>query len=439
MAGSRSIIPFMLAGALATAAALWVVQRREAPQPPVAPPALPPAERPAIGLTQHVTPPLSALAEPPDWSQLNRWQSAVTRDDFLNEIENVYTVSEAWRDWFHVGENDVLVETGVPDQRFRLRFANPGLERSNARPWRTAAEMPPAPADQPLKGVRIAIDPGHIGGRWAKIEERWFQLGNDLPVQEGDLTLLVARLLVPRLEALGAEVTLVRDSNEPVTRSRPEDFLDPDVPATTRRLAEQLFYRTAEIRARADKVNQTIRPDLVLCLHFNAEAWGDPAKPTLVDQTHFHLILNGAYTAEELANADQRFEMTRRILSHTHAEEAALGEAVAATFVEATRLPPYLYEPNSVRAVNVNGNPYLWARNLLANRVYQCPVVFLEPYLMNGRQDYQRIQAGDFEGLRQVGGRQQPSIFREYADAVTAGLVRHYRNNRQIAAVPGGP
>jgi N-acetylmuramoyl-L-alanine amidase len=426
----------MLVGAVATGLGLWVWHRDEAaPSPAPASEAATPQDRSPTKTGLSGAGPLSPLAPEPDWAKLNRWQSAITREDFLDAMENVYTVSGSWREWFHLGENDVLVETGVPNERFRLRFANPGLERENARPWRGASEMPPAPADQPLKDVKIAIDPGHIGGSWAKIEERWFQLGNDLPVQEGDMTLLVARLLVPRLEALGAEVSLVRETNEPVTPSRPADFMDDKVPDATRRLAEQLFYRTAEIRARAEKVN-TLRPDLVLCLHFNAEPWGDPAKPALVDQTHFHLILNGAYTAEELANADQRHDMMQRIVSHTHREEAALGETVAAAFVEATRMPPFLYEPNSTRAVNVNGNPYLWARNLLANRVYQAPVVFLEPYLMNGREDYQRIQAGDYEGMREVAGKPRPSIFREYADAVTEGLNRHYRKFRPIAALP---
>jgi hypothetical protein len=39
--------------------------------------------------------------------------------------------------------------------------------------------------------------------------------------------------------------------------------------------SEKLFYRVSEIHARAKKVNNTIKPDLVLCLHYNAEAWGD--------------------------------------------------------------------------------------------------------------------------------------------------------------------
>src|SRR5690606_26522963 len=92
--------------------------------------------------------------------------------------------------------------------------------------WRALSDLPPAPPERPLDGLRIAIDPGHIGGRWGKMEERWFQLPGSPPVQEGDMTLRVAKLLKPKLEALGATVTLVRNEAEPVTDIRPEMLRD---------------------------------------------------------------------------------------------------------------------------------------------------------------------------------------------------------------------
>jgi hypothetical protein len=49
---------------------------------------------------------------------------------------------------------------------------------------------------------------------------------------------------------------------------------------------------------------------------------------------------------------------------------------------------------------------------------------------MNSTVDYPRIQAGDYDGLREVNGKPQPSIFREYADALTEGLARHYSDKR---------
>jgi hypothetical protein len=86
--------------------------------------------------------------------------------------------------------------------------------------------------------------------------------------------------------------------------------------------------------------------------------------------------------------------------------------------------------------VRAGGNDFLWARNLLANRIFECPVVFLEPYRMNNADTYARIQAGDYQGEREVAGRMQRSIFREYADAIVAGLRAYYAAERQAGSVP---
>jgi hypothetical protein len=211
-----------------------------------------------------------------------------------------------------------------------------------------------------------------------------------------------------------------------------EDSAGPqDSPAALQKLAERMFYRTAEIHARAKLVNDTLKPDLVLCLHFNADPWGgDPASPILVDRSHLHLLLNGAYTNEEVSLTDQRFALLEKLLGRTHEEEAQIGATVADTFAEKSALPPFLYPPAAPNALPVNGHPYLWARNLLANRLYKRPVIFMEPYVMNSTIDHPRMAAGDYDGLREVNGKSRPSIFREYADALAEGLSRHYAVRR---------
>src|SRR4029077_15274072 len=92
------------------------------------------------------------------------------------------------------------------------------------RSGRSTKSVPRADRDKPLSGLKIALDPGHLGGTWAKMEERWFQIGNSIPVIEGDLTLRVAQTLAPRLQELGAKVTLVRSAPGPVTTVRPEEL-----------------------------------------------------------------------------------------------------------------------------------------------------------------------------------------------------------------------
>jgi N-acetylmuramoyl-L-alanine amidase len=407
---------------------------------------------PPIAQTKPKTPhfpTLSALADPPNWPALEAYQQTITRGEFERLLSTVFTTGDAWRNFIEIGELEARIKTddSAQGEIFHLRFAVEGGGESATRHWRIASELPPTTPEKPLAGLNIAIDPGHIGGEWAKMEERWFVVGTGAPVCEGDMTLLVAQLLKPKLEALGATVSLVREKNEPVTIIRPasleslaKDSSPPDAsPARIRRSAELLFYRTAEIRARAELVNHTLKPDLVLCLHFNAEPWGAPNEPTLVDRTHNHLILNGGYTDDEVALADQRFALLEKLLQHTHREEVLVGTTVAEAFTKITSLPPYIYPPEAHNARPVDGNPYLWARNLLANRLYDCPVVYLEPYVMNSTIDYPRFQAGDYDGLREIGGRMQPSIFREYANSVAQGLRDYYTRSRRIEPAMENP
>src|SRR5205807_8920991 len=102
------------------------------------------------------------------------------------------------------------------------------------------------------------------------------------------------------------------------------DILDPSDPVRQQAIcwqSEMLFYRYSEIRRRAVLVNTKLHPDLTVSLHFNAEGWGDPANPTLIDNNHLHLLVGGSYLQDELELDDQRFEMIRRLLSRAYDEE----------------------------------------------------------------------------------------------------------------------
>lgn len=395
----------------------------------------------------------SPMAPVPDWTELEKFQETITREEFIRLLDNVYAPGGNARNFIQINADTAVIRTKlVPAETWTLRFA-PSTVTAKPVPrfWRPAVTLPPAPKDRPLTGARIAIDPGHLGGAWARMEERFFQIGNSIPVKEGEMTLRVAELLVPRLQALGAEVLMVRKALDPVTPERPqtlrdpaltelqrlgivtprEAYTNPDDPTRGRTVqwqSEILFYRISEIRQRAALVNDQLRPDLTLCLHFNAEAWGDPLKPAFVPRNHFHLLLNGTYSTGELRNDDVRFEMLVKLLNRTFPEEFAASTAVAETFGKMTGLPAYTYTtPN---ATPVGTSPFVWARNLLANRLYQTPVVFMEPYVMNSQEVWERVQAGDYEGERMVAGQLRKSIYREYADALTEGLRVYFTKAR---------
>ncbi|MEY2492183.1 MAG: hypothetical protein QOH24_1134 [Verrucomicrobiota bacterium] len=398
---------------------------------------------------------ISPLASKPRWQTLERYQETITRDQFVNLLQNVYA-TRGYDDLIQISDEAVrLCQDRDANTFFTLRFAKEKPRPVPPQYWRTIESLGPAPDKKPLARLHVALDPGHIGGSWAKMEERWFQVGDSRPVEEAEIALRVAKLLAPKLRALGAEVTFVRSRNRPTTPKRPDDFreiaqavlaksgvndpidsyegaADENKDKSIRWQSELLFYRQSEIRYRARRVNELLQPDLVLCLHFNAEGWGDPKNPTLIDRNHFHLLVNGSYLPEEIKHDDERYEMIRRLLSRTYVEELPLADRMAATFARETGLPPYEYTNDTVVKIGASG--YVYARNLLATRVFRCPVVYFEPYVMNSNEAFARIQAGDYEGTREINGVQRPSIFREYAGAVANGLAEYCRNLRMEAA-----
>ncbi|MEI6280168.1 MAG: N-acetylmuramoyl-L-alanine amidase, partial [Verrucomicrobiae bacterium] len=286
---------------------------------------------------------LSPLAPAPDWSRLDAFQETMTKEDFRALLNRVYAPGGAWTDFISLDGGGATIRRSPGRNPYHLKFA-PDAASSKRPPvyWRPRAAIPAPGPGKPLAGLKIALDPGHIGGNWAKMEERWFRVGSSAPVTEGDMTLRVAKLLVPRLQALGAEVFLTRSKSAPVTGARPSQLRgaaveslkqkgDAATKAAVTKESERLFYRTSEIRRRARLVNEAIRPDVVLCLHFNAEDWGNEKTPRLVNENHLHFLISGSMTREELSCDDQRLEMLVKLLDRSFAEELPLTNAMSGT------------------------------------------------------------------------------------------------------------
>ena len=178
-----------------------------------------------------------------------------------------------------------------------LQFAPPNQPRPPIRWFRTPEEVRAVshPLDKPLNGLRIAIDPGHIGGPWAQMEERSTRYRGSAPVQEGDLNLITGRILKQELTNMGASVFVVRDSTEPVTPYRPDDMIEqarellvahsshgtslkalpPDklnllFGARLTELSEFLFYRCSEIIERGNRIRNNFVPDITVVLYIDA-------------------------------------------------------------------------------------------------------------------------------------------------------------------------
>ena len=388
------------------------------------------------------------VARAQDWSHLEKYQESITRQEFCRLIDEVYNPGKAVYGWLNLTDEwaEFFGDREKTTLDFTLHFAKPGqAPRTVPRTFKAPAELRQlqSPANQPLKGVRIVLDPGHIGGKWAGMEERSVRFGGRL-VREGDKNLIVAGLLRERLEAMGATIYLTHDKAEPVTEARPEDFKEEarqdvyakhgvtDETARARQgyfdklanwYAELYFYRRAEIAQRAENIRTEFLPDLNICNHFNATETSGSG--TMVKDNRHVFFINGCYGPDEVKNPMTRYYLFSKLLEQPLEIEIAVADAITEKMLGIAKLPPVKYGRSQYQCP-VNDNPYLYARNLAASRQYPGPCVILEPFYMNNVWTAERLAAGDYDGLKPVAGGSYRSIFREYAEAVAGAIAEVY-------------
>ena len=382
----------------------------------------------------------SPVAESPEWRLLDSGQGRLTRGEFEERLGRTFDPQGALRPYLLFDDGGVTLFRDPARTRplYRLNFAA------------EAAAVPEPPSlltsgdpVRPLAGKTICLDPGHIGGDWADIEERTFRIGRDQPVVEGELNLRVCRILERRLREAGARVVWTHEGFEPTTPLRPSDLYPEAIEYllqgsrgarlprfTANRLirwnAELLFYRSAEIQARARRVNEELRPDLTLCIHFNAAPWPG-GRVRLTSANRLVLFAHGSYTADELAFDDQKFRLMRKLLEGSTPVELGVGAAIGERFRDGWGFRPESYA-GSGYAHATGVSPYVWYRNLIANRMFDGPVVFVEGPYMNDREMYRWIQAGEYPGTRPFAGRNRGNVFQEYADLVADGVIGWFRS-----------
>ena len=371
---------------------------------------------------------LNDLADPPDWSRLDSFQKSISKQEFLRQLNEVYCPRKSWwSPWIEIEENRARIRKKAgSDDWYDLQF----LESNETSNFSLSRFQ--------LSGSKILIDPGHIGGDFSEMEGRHFAIGDDEPVKEGDLALSVALKLKSELQKKGAIVSLSREQNKPVSQKRPQDFKElaqtwfsrmewlqklseEERSKRIQKRQELYFYRVSEIMARSEIIRKS-QPDLILCIHLNAAPWPDPDNKSLVARNDYHVLVNGCFMGGEVAYDNQRFEMIWRLVNRWAGKERLIAEHMSQAFAQETGLPAFAYKgPNALKIGEVEG---VWARNLLANRIYEAPVVFLEPYIANSEEVYQRIQMVDSDDEDINKNQKGRSIVKEYVDAVLLGLEK---------------
>jgi len=426
----------------------------------------------------------AALVQPADllqdptaaeWKALEQYDGKVTRARFEEQLKEIFDPTGSLAPFLKVTDQEVTVfaSTNQSEPAATISFAPepptfPAPEHELLPTPLAQASLPPSPLaclqipqsaspepspksalEFPLLGLRVVIDPADIGGEWGPMEDRSTLYPGYGRIQEGDLNLLVSRLLSERLKQLGAEVFATRNSAEPVSglsvaevqqvvpqvlayrsyllsttfHSRTRNVRK-TAPIYQRIVAEVLLTKTLEARARAEKTRRVLQPDITIVLQFDATAARHQSSLPKINRNI--LFVGGAYTAKELTtDPRQRLRLLTKLLQNVTPTEIHTALAISNHLAKATGFPPVHYG-NSKTTRAIADNPYVVARNLLLNREHDGPVVVTEPYFMNQPETLQRLLAGDYEGTKLIAGMERVSIYREYADAVADGLLDAY-------------
>lgn len=405
------------------------------------------------------------LLAPPDtsaWKSLEQYAGTLTRSEFERRLHAIFDPTGAIYPFLTITDESVAIfsdpSKSVPPLA-EVPFATNNYRRPFPSRFRDPIEIQnvAAPADKPLASLRIVIDPADIGGKWAAMENRAQSYKGFGQVREGDLNLIVAKILASNLEALGAKVFLTHSEPEPVSGLGPQDLIEPAAtwlaerprllpkaffdragrvskknPKAVQIAAETLLTKTLEARARAEKVRKNFEPDITLVLQHDATARSRRGGFARLNRNVF--FIHGAYTHSELTeDPHQRLKMLTKLFANVTPIEAAVADYISNRFISVTGFPPVRYGNSAITRSTAVGNPYIVARNLALNREHDGPVVVIEPYFMNETVTLQRLLEGDYEGVRFIAGELRPSIYREYADAVVLGLLDAYGYRKQLA------
>lgn len=268
-------------------------------------------------------------------------------------------------------------------------------------------------SDQPLEGIKIAIDPVHIGGshKMAEIEHKLVKVitnsGDTLLIDEGLVTLATARLLAKELRRLGAEVLLTRYKvgesavGKSYFRWLKEDFRDwvaKDYAdgALERKDAEYLkfsagqeyiynqYFKMKDLKARAQRINR-FKPDLTVMIRYNVDEknWIKRDTSDFMRTTKMNYALAfvpGAFMNKELASKRDRVEFMRLLLTDNFEKSVDFSQILLKNINYKLGVPAILatgkYEFLKNSSVYVEKGIY--SRNLSMTRLVHSPLSYGE-------------------------------------------------------------
>lgn len=342
-----------------------------------------------------------------DWDGVSSFASYQDKNRNKPEFKIYYTELDAFGQLFKKLPTEEALDSCFNKKQnyFSTIFMNELLENeSDGRIFSS---------DQPLEGVKIAIDPVHIGGSYqmAALEQKLVKIltpkGDSIFIDEGALTLATARIMEIKLKKLGAKVLLTRkNSGEAAIGKTFDQWLKDDFHTWVqwdfskglldRAQAEYLktkadrqyifnqFFKKKDLLARTQKINH-FKPDLTVMIRYNVDEdnWDrrnqdDFLKPTTANYSLS--FVPGGFMGGELSQKRDRAEFMRLLLSNDVKESVTFSKILLSHIKYKLGVPvvDQLADYDFLEKSSVYMEPGVYARNLSMTRLIHSPLSYGE-------------------------------------------------------------
>lgn len=290
-----------------------------------------------------------------------------------------------------------------------------------------------------LRNARIVLDPGHLGGSFAELEERYIAIpakkthhGKALRFHEGDLTYLTALELKQLLEAEGAIVLMTREGiGQGALQENFFEWLEKKHPELRTNVSSKIFrnfYNKEDLLERAKKIND-FSPDITIIIHYNAHLTDqEKDEKAFLTQTNYNLVfIPGAFCAGELYNVKDRYEFLRLIVTDDIECSLNLSECIVQQLVNHLNVPLIDQEEKTsyTQTVCLFQKPGIYCRNLALTRLVHSPLCYGETLIQNNEQEVYRLSAQDTF----IAGIPCAKRIKEVALAYFEGINQYFNNN----------
>ncbi|MBM3893723.1 hypothetical protein FJ365_04985 [Candidatus Dependentiae bacterium] len=402
----------------------------------------------------------------PSYAPFEQYQHTVSYVQAKNLIDNYLRLDAEFDNYISLAPDHLDIFTSpatkqANEPEFTLFF---GTQSSPVEQKKLQLFNP----EQPLAGLRIALDPGHLGGNMAQLEERFI----DIPVQngksactfnEGTLTAATACYLRDMLVSLGAEVMLTKgkpgqavyevsfndwckqtfdihteaDWATAATQQKLISFLQsdaiPNIENRAARIAElvslssqaaatrlkqsllRLCYNQLDLRARTAKINDW-QPDLTLALHYNAH--GPNSNYKTISANYNMTFIPGGIEGAALRNKTTRIALIRFLVTPIVEQSHVLSLCITQAMTEELGVKPLKTPYPNSRLVETG----VYARNLALLRNTESPMCYAESLVQNNHDEAVRLSQKDDV----IDGIIAPSRIKQVAKAYTNGICAYW-------------